>query len=485
MSRRRLPLLLAVIGVVVIAVSVIAASVVRSSDTATLRLGEHPDVPVVITEPGVLDAVDPRVTVRATAQDDAPVVLAVGRTAEVEAWLGDADHARVTGLSSWEELTVEVVTGTEPTDPAEPADAPGEPTEAPTEEPTAQVPDADPTALPNPAGSDLWVAEAVGTGSAELTWIDTPGRWSLVAATDGTGPAPEIELEWGRQVSTPWLVPGIVVGAIVLVAGATMFVLDLLARREQRRRDEVRRQEEDETRPRVSVTDTDPTGERLTRRQIREMERAMARADRERRAGESVAPIPLAGTGSAGSADTGDTGTDDAGTTARWFARSAGRDTAAADAAGERPDQDQDGAGPPTDRTAADAVQDGPGRRDESPAEPSASPDVATGATDVPTGAPAGATDSAAETTDSTAAPTTESPDEPTRASDEPAGSPEERGDTGPDATPRTADGGTTGAAPGTLSWRSVWGFGGAATGETPPGSAPSADQDDEGEERR
>src|SRR5690625_1404868 len=119
-SRRRLPLLLAVIGVVVIAVSVIAASVVRSSDTATLRLGEHPDVPVLITEPGVLDAVDPRVTVRATAQDDAPVVLAVGRTAEVEAWLGDADHARVTGLSSWEELTVEVVTGTEPTDPAEP-----------------------------------------------------------------------------------------------------------------------------------------------------------------------------------------------------------------------------------------------------------------------------------------------------------------------------------------------------------------------------
>src|SRR5690606_25138788 len=324
------PLLLAVIGVVVIAVSVIAASVVRSSDTATLRLGEHPDVPVVITEPGVLDAVDPRVTVRATAQDDAPVVLAVGRTAEVEAWLGDADHARVTGLSSWEELTVEVVTGTEPTDPAEPADAPGEPTEAPTEEPTAQVPDADPTALPNPAGSDLWVAEAVGTGSAELTWIDTPGRWSLVAATDGTGPAPEIELEWGRQVSTPWLVPGIVVGAIVLVAGATMFVLDLLARREQRRRDEARRQEEDETRPRVSVTDTDPTGERLTRRQIREMERAMARADRERRAGEAVAPIPLAGTGSAGSADTGDTGTGDAGTTARWLAPSPGRETAPA-----------------------------------------------------------------------------------------------------------------------------------------------------------
>src|SRR5690606_27842238 len=45
-TRRRLPLMLALAGVLVILASVIAAVVVRSSDTATLALGERPDVPV-------------------------------------------------------------------------------------------------------------------------------------------------------------------------------------------------------------------------------------------------------------------------------------------------------------------------------------------------------------------------------------------------------------------------------------------------------
>lgn len=401
MSRRRLPLLLAVLGVVIIAAAIVAASVVRSSDTATLRLAERPEMPVVVTEPGVLDAVDPRVTVRATAEDDEPVVLAVGRTSEVEAWLGDAEHVRVTGLSSWEELTVEVVTGTaEPT--AEPTEAAEEPTEA-------APPDADPSALPDPAGSDLWVAETVDIGTAELTWTDTPGRWSLVAATDGTGPAPEVELEWGRQVSTPWLVPGIIVGAIVLVAGATMLVLDALARREQRRRDEARSRGADESRPTVSVTDTDPDGERLTRRQIREMERAMARADRSRRAGEPVPPIPLAGEENPDSAGPQDTET----TTAGWFARSAQGDSDDADGradeeAGSDPDADVGAAGPPSGPHAADETTDVDARDEED------------------------GTDEGAQDTD--------------------------------------------GGAPGTLSWRSVWGFGGTPT---------PTDQDDEGKERR
>src|SRR5699024_6280734 len=99
---RRLPVALAVLGALIIIAVSIAAAVVRSADTATLTLGERPDVPVVITEPGVLDVVDPDVTIRATAEEDEQVVLAVGRTSEVEAWLAAADHARVTGLSSWE-----------------------------------------------------------------------------------------------------------------------------------------------------------------------------------------------------------------------------------------------------------------------------------------------------------------------------------------------------------------------------------------------
>ncbi|MEE6288062.1 hypothetical protein V2J52_10410 [Georgenia sp. MJ173] len=287
---RRLPVVLAILGAVVIIASVIAAALVRSTDTVTLALPERPDEAVVVTEPGVLSAVDPTVTIRAVSETDEPVTLAVGRTSEVEAWLDGAEHVRVVGLSSWEELSVEVSTAA----PAEPEDG----AEDATEEPTA-------AGLPNPAGSDLWVAEAVGTGEIELSWADRPGRWSLVAAGDGSGPAPMVELEWGREVGTPWLVPGIVVGALLLLVGGTMLVLDGLARREQRRRDEARERQDLEWTPAgtgpiatipLSSAETEAgSGERLSRRQIREMERSVAQAERRRRRGDDAPPIPMAG----------------------------------------------------------------------------------------------------------------------------------------------------------------------------------------------
>ncbi|MBD8063557.1 hypothetical protein [Oceanitalea stevensii] len=426
MTRRRLPLMLALAGVLVILASVIAAVVVRSSDTATLALGERPDVPVIVSGPGVLDAVDPEVTVRATAGDDEQVVLAIGRTSEVEAWLDGADHMRVTGLSSWEELTTEVVTG----------DPEAAPTDAPDEEPTGET-----SGLPNPAGSDLWVVETVSTGSAELSWSDSPGRWSLVAATDGTGPAPEIELEWGRQVSTPWLVPGIVVGVLALVAGVTMLVLDVLARRERERRDAARA--EGPT-PARSITDTDPgTGERLTRRQIREYEQTLARERAE--AGGAVPPPPLA------PADAVDAEpADDAPAT-----------SAPDDPTGEWEPTAADGDLTP-DAT-ADGLADEP--EPVAPAPEDAEPLVAEEAEEAEEG------EHSAQEPDEPPAP---EPDETA----EPTGSAPEQSAGTPDGSAEDDDDGYSPAPP---SWRSVWGFGGTAGPPTPP----TQPMDDDGEERR
>ncbi len=434
-TRRKLPLTLAVVGGLIILAVIVAASVVRSSDTATLSLGERPEVPVVITEPGVLDAVDPEVTARATAGEDEQVVLAVGRTSEVEAWLGSTDHARITGLSSWEELRVEVVTGTEPT-----ADATATPQPTPTEQEEATTPPAEdveePQALPDPAGSDLWVAEATSTGTAELTWSDQPGRWTLVAATDGSGPAPEVELEWGRQVSTPWLVPGIVIGGLLLVAGATMLVLDVLARREQRRRDDARARAAD-TGYSVSITDTDPgTGQRLTRRQIREMEREMALAER----GDTTAPgVPPAGPDEAAAGAYGE-----------------GDETAAdVHAATATPDADARTATPDSSAgTAAteDAAADGPEEAagDTAPADDPAGEEGHPPADDATGGEAPGDThpDPATEDEDVTTAPE----------------------DTGTPTPP---------------SWRSVWGFGGASVERDGHDHHDHDDDQDEREERR
>ncbi|PFG40716.1 hypothetical protein ATJ97_3249 [Georgenia soli] len=272
MTRRTLAVALVVLGAIAVLAAIASATIWRPTDTATLSLPSRPEAPVVVSDAGVLDAVGPDVTIRATAGGDEPVVLAVGRTADVDAWVGTAAHTRITGLESWEQLKVDDVAagGTE------------EPTEGATAEP------AEPAALPNPAGSDLWVAEQTGTGSAELTWADRDGRWSLLAATDGTAPAPEVTLTWDVEVRTPWLVPGLILGGLLMIAGIALLVLQVLGARESGRRPApVGAADDDET-----VVLPAAAGAGLTRRELRERERAEARRRGRGRTGE----IPVVAT---------------------------------------------------------------------------------------------------------------------------------------------------------------------------------------------
>ncbi|RPF25774.1 hypothetical protein [Georgenia muralis] len=240
MTRRIISVALIVLGVVAIALAIASATVWRPTDTATLTLPDRPEAPVVVSDPGVLDAVAEDVTITATAGDDEPVVLVVARSEDVDAWVGEDAHVRITGLSSWEQLDAETR---------------GESAEA----------------LPNPAGSDLWPVEQTGTGTAEIEWEDVEGRWSLLAATDGESPAPQVALSWPVEVRTPWLVPGLVAGAVLLLAGLALLALDLLTRREAGRRTAGPRSTADTTTT-SEVPTTAAAG--LTRRELRERARA-------------------------------------------------------------------------------------------------------------------------------------------------------------------------------------------------------------------
>lgn len=227
MRRRILPYTLVVIGIAIIIGAFVATALIRAADRTVPAMSERPDVPVVVSEAGMLESVDPEVTIRVVAEADEPVVLAVGRTEDVEAWLGETAHARITGFTSWEELTVDIVDG-----------------DTAAEEPTSDEEDAtdedgaEETAAADPAGSDLWVVERTGTGSVELDWTASSGRWSLIAATDGAAPAPIVEMQWERETPTPWRTPLVVAGLIVAIIGGALLVLEQLAVREQRRRDE-------------------------------------------------------------------------------------------------------------------------------------------------------------------------------------------------------------------------------------------------------
>ncbi|PPK98643.1 hypothetical protein CLV92_101342 [Kineococcus xinjiangensis] len=144
------------------------ATVLRPPPTlaAVADLGD-PGV-AVVSAPGVLELTGPRVRVTAVA-DGRDVFLGVARESEVREWLQDAHHSEVTGLTetgTGHVLGARTVPGREAADPRL---------------------------------ADIWIAQSAAAGRATLDWPRRPGRYLVVAATDGVAPAPAtVRMEWAR-----------------------------------------------------------------------------------------------------------------------------------------------------------------------------------------------------------------------------------------------------------------------------------------------
>ncbi len=138
-------------------------------------------------------------------EGDGPIILAVGRTEDVLAWVGDAPYAELTYDLETGEMASDSNFGTE-------------------------------TELPTPAGSDLWVQEYSGTGSLTRR-INAPDDVSVLIAADGTAPAPgTITITWPLDNSAPWSGPLILGGVIALLLGLIVFVWALVDSRRGPRR---------------------------------------------------------------------------------------------------------------------------------------------------------------------------------------------------------------------------------------------------------
>lgn len=211
MVQRFLATLLILAGLGGIGYGVATATVLRESDTVVATATPSGDGTMVVTEPGVLGLVDDQVTVRATVPEGQKVTLALGSDVDVLGWVGTDPYDSVTGLSSWE--TLSVVPGTGPaTDEA----ADGE-SEAPADE--------EPSTGPDPAGSDMWLSEVSGETTVSMRWTEEPGRVVLLAAGVGKDAvAPTLELTWPRPVTTPYLWPGVLGGGFALILGVFMAI---------------------------------------------------------------------------------------------------------------------------------------------------------------------------------------------------------------------------------------------------------------------
>jgi hypothetical protein len=200
--RRALIAALAALGLVSLLVGVGMRTIwLPQNDVMATATLEEPGL-VVTTAPGLLEARPGPVTVRAEGSGGAPVLLAVGRQGDVEAYVEGLPGASLTGFDATDQtrLTSKQVEGEPP--------AEGQPP------------------LEDPARSDLWVQTETGTGSVSLTYEPPPGQWLLLAAGDGTSPAPStLSITWPQEVRTPWSTPLVVLGVVLLLAAVALALL--------------------------------------------------------------------------------------------------------------------------------------------------------------------------------------------------------------------------------------------------------------------
>ncbi|GAB5077809.1 hypothetical protein ARTHROSP310_09500 [Arthrobacter sp. AD-310] len=140
-------------------------------------------------------------TVKIDIQGDGNFLLAAGRPDDVDAWVGQAAHNTINGVSEdGKSLQVEHTDG----------------------EATA----------PNPAGSDLWVSAENASGELEYSWTPpADGDWTLLLASDGTKAAPaSVSMTFPNDTSTPWAVPLIILGSLLILGGIALAVLSLRKR---------------------------------------------------------------------------------------------------------------------------------------------------------------------------------------------------------------------------------------------------------------
>lgn len=284
---RVLSIVLIFLGLLAVILAVASATIWRPSQTAVATLKPAATTAYVVTGDGVLNMVDSTVTITAKAKDaNSTVTLALARSEDAQAWLANDPYTEVTGLSSWESLSGRTITERCNVKATATPTAKATGTAAATAKATATA-SAKATATPTPDakgcikavaskaslnGSDMWVTSKTGKGSVSFTYDPSSSNYVVLAATDGKQAAPTFSLSWKRSVGTPWLIPGLVVGGLLVAGGVFIFMLDIQMRHQELANAQRRRRRQEEAAARLNRDPNRP----LTRLELREKAQAEA-----------------------------------------------------------------------------------------------------------------------------------------------------------------------------------------------------------------
>lgn len=175
------------------------------------------DTRYVVTDPGMLSLVDDRVTIDVTSDSGTKLCVVSGLSRDINGWIAGHTYTRLTGLSSWTQISTEA------------AKASGD----------AQPQDGDVTL----EQSDMWTGVVCGTGSVH---IERPAEGNTTpllfdtnadAASNVTdGSKLSITLHWTRSTVPDYATPLYFIGgmcALAAVLSASLFAMHPSKRRKK------------------------------------------------------------------------------------------------------------------------------------------------------------------------------------------------------------------------------------------------------------
>ena len=205
-KRYSVPIVLGIIAVALLAVGALALTVWRPAQQVSAT--HDSTEPFAMTRAGVFPLYADSVKINATAEPDQDVWLAVGSPEDITAWLQDEPYEEVVGLLDLQTLKT-IPHGVEANPQSGEAQS-GRGAES-VEEPQSGAQAA------SPISSDMWVAENYGRGSVSLTLSGEDMGLSILAATDGVGPAPTLTLTWQTPQSNLLAVASFIGAAIATI----------------------------------------------------------------------------------------------------------------------------------------------------------------------------------------------------------------------------------------------------------------------------